>query len=90
VAVAKLAGLPESVLARAHALLGTLEAGGHIEKAARRGEKRKNEDQLELFGSRGAEDRTRAEVIDTLRMLDVDRMTGLEALQLISRLKTKL
>ncbi len=90
VAVAKLAGLPESVLARAHALLGTLEAGGHIEKAARRGEKRRNDDQLQLFGSRGAEDRTRAEVVETLRMLDVDRMTGLEALQLISRLKLKL
>lgn len=90
VAVAKLAGLPASVLARANALLSTLEAGGHIDKAPRRFDKRRNEDQLELFGSRGVEDRTRQEAIETLRSLDVDRLTGIEALQLLSRLKAKL
>jgi DNA mismatch repair protein MutS len=90
VAVAKLAGLPASVLARAHALLGTLEAGGHLQKAPSRGEKRRSEAQLELFGARGAEDRTRAEIVETLRTLDVDRMTGIEALQLLARLKAKL
>jgi DNA mismatch repair protein MutS len=89
VAVAKLAGLPESVLARARALLATLESGG---AAGERGRKPRavNADQLALFTPPDPSSGLAAEVLETLRALDVDRLTGIEALQLIARLKGKL
>ncbi len=91
VAVAKLAGLPESVLARARALLNTLEAGGNITspEPAKKGKARRD-DQLDLFVTRAPQERAQGEVLDTLRQLDVDRLTGIEALQLLARLKQKL
>ncbi len=91
VAVAKLAGLPESVLARARALLNTLEAGGNITtpEPAKKGKTRRD-DQLDLFVARAPLERAQGEVLDTLRQLDVDRLTGIEALQLLARLKQKL
>ena len=50
VAVAKLAGLPESVLARARALLGTLEAGGSAPSGSGpRRKRRPSASQLDLF-----------------------------------------
>jgi DNA mismatch repair protein MutS len=88
VAVAKLAGLPEPVLARARGLLAALEqkdAGG----VQRRGKAGKAP-QLPLFGERSAESRSQTELIETLRALDLDRLTGLEALSLLQRLKSKL
>ncbi|HEX3776850.1 MAG TPA: DNA mismatch repair protein MutS [Polyangiaceae bacterium] len=91
VAVAKLAGLPETVLARARALLGTLEAGGAAKSSAKsRAKSSASEDQLQLFGVRSAETRGHAELIETIRALDLDRLTGLEALQFLARLKQKL
>jgi DNA mismatch repair protein MutS len=83
VAVAKLAGLPESILARARAVLASLESGGAAprQKAAT--------DQLDLFSRKGPSPAAE-EVLATLGELDVDRLTGLEALQLIARLKEKL
>ncbi len=90
-AVAKLAGLPETVLARARALLNTLESGGVAPEAPKpRGKARVKDDQLSLFGARSAETRGHTEVIDTLKALDLDRVTGLEALQFLARLKQKL
>ncbi|MFZ5894262.1 MAG: DNA mismatch repair protein MutS [Myxococcota bacterium] len=88
VAVAKLAGLPESVLARARALLNRLES----ERSAPlvHGDKAEKRDQLNLFAPRPAEKSAEKDVCDTLRELDIDRMTGLEALELISRLKQRL
>jgi DNA mismatch repair protein MutS len=88
VAVAKLAGLPEPVLARAKALLATLE---HKDEASapRRGKAGKAP-QLSLFGDRSAESRSQSELAETLRALDLDRLTGLEALSLLQRLKSKL
>jgi DNA mismatch repair protein MutS len=88
VAVAKLAGLPEPVLARARGLLAVLEqndAGG-VERRA----KVSKAPQLSLFGERSAESRSQAELVETLRALDLDRLTGLEALSLLQRLKSKL
>jgi DNA mismatch repair protein MutS len=88
VAVAKLAGLPEPVLARARALLTTLER-----KDAGSGERRVKQGkapQLSLFGERSAESRSQSELVETLRALDLDRLTGLEALGLLQRLKAKL
>jgi DNA mismatch repair protein MutS len=91
VAVAKLAGLPETVLARAKALLVTLESGGNAPDAPKtRAKPRTNDDQLSLFGGRSQETRGHAELIETLRALDLDRVTGLEALQFLARLKQKL
>jgi DNA mismatch repair protein MutS len=93
VAVAKLAGLPESVLARARALLVRLEGGDSAlpsPETKPRG-KRRTDDQLDLFmTSKPAEQKAHAEVIETLRSLEVDRVTGLEALQLLARLKQRL
>jgi DNA mismatch repair protein MutS len=91
VAVAKLAGLPEPVLARARALLHTLESGSVSPDAGKtRAKSRLNGDQLPLFGVRSVETRGHAELIETLRALDLDRLTGLEALQFLARLKQKL
>ena len=91
VAVAKLAGLPETVLARARALLATLESGGVAPEAPKpRGKARVNDDQLPLFGARSVETKNHAELIETLRVLDLDRLTGLEALQFLARLKQKI
>ncbi|MEO8904861.1 MAG: DNA mismatch repair protein MutS, partial [Polyangiaceae bacterium] len=91
IAVAKLAGLPETVLARAKALLVTLESGGIAPDAPKpRGKSRASEDQLALFGGRSQETRGHAELIETLRALDLDRLTGLEALQFLARMKQKL
>ena len=90
IAVAKLAGLPETVLARARALLATLEGGSVAPDAPKARAKRANTDQLPLFGARSAESRGNEEVLETLRALDLDRVTGLEALQFLARLKQKL
>jgi DNA mismatch repair protein MutS len=88
VAVAKLAGLPESVLARARVLLARLESERHSELAGR--SKALATDQLDLFAARPAAQTAEREVAETLRVLDLDRLTGLEALQLIQRLKQRL
>jgi DNA mismatch repair protein MutS len=86
VAVAKLAGLPEPVLARARALLTSFERkDGPSEKRGKA-----KTPQLPLFGERSAESRNHSEVVETLRGLDIDRLTGLEALSLLQRLKSKL
>jgi len=45
---------------------------------------------LRLFGARSVETRGHGELIETIRALDLDRLTGLEALQFLSRLKQKL
>ncbi len=90
VAVAKLAGLPETVLARARALLATLESGGAAPNVAKPRARAANVDQMQLFGARSPETRGHAELIETIRALDLDRVTGLEALQFLARVKQKL
>jgi DNA mismatch repair protein MutS len=95
VAVAKLAGLPESVLARARALLATFERGKEGDgppgaKPAPRGRKSAATSQLDLFRVPSEPSPAQVEIADTLRALDVDRLTPLEALQLVARLKQRL
>lgn len=93
VAVAKLAGLPESVLARARAILAGLEGTAVEESAPRRKPKRRtNTRQLDLFGgSAEAPEQVGArEVLDTLRAVDVERLSPLEALTLLAKLKRRL
>jgi DNA mismatch repair protein MutS len=90
VAVARLAGLPESVLARAVALCASFESPREAAKAEPR-----RTPQLGLFeprdggaGAAGGEEGRRA--LDTLRAVDVDRMTPLDALALVAKLKASL
>ncbi|MDB5212247.1 MAG: mismatch repair protein MutS [Myxococcaceae bacterium] len=97
VACARLAGLPEPVLARARAILGSLERGaaspaGEGKRETQRG---RRVPQLDLFGSGGtgaaANDGTSAgpasAAVEMLRALDLDRMTPLEALTTLAKLK---
>jgi DNA mismatch repair protein MutS len=91
VAVARLAGIPEGVLARARAILGTLEAGAALpggKHASLRGRSRSGSVQLDLFaGSRAAAPAEHTAVVDTLRAVDVDRLAPLDALQLVVKLR---
>lgn len=89
VAVAKLAGLPESVLARARALLGALEGERRVEPGASR-KVRRRDDQLDLFVHSPKPPVAEHEIAETLRGLEIDRVSGLEALQLLARFKSKL
>jgi len=89
VAVAKLAGLPEPVLARARAILATLEGGGQASAPPKKATAAST-DQLALFAPPDGTSPAERDVLATLRALDPDRVTGLEALQLLARLKGKL
>ncbi|MCB9623357.1 MAG: DNA mismatch repair protein MutS [Sandaracinus sp.] len=95
VAVARLAGVPPIVLARAKAILGDLERGAALpsgEHARMRPVDPKGRVQLELFGSVSApvEPAPESEVEKTLRELDVERMTPVEALVALARLRAML
>jgi DNA mismatch repair protein MutS len=83
VAVAKLAGVPEIVLARARAVLAALEAGAG--PVGRRDERARP--QLEMFSAAPA---APSSVEATLRELDVDQMTPVQALLALSQLKALL
>ncbi len=89
VAVARLAGLPEAVLARAKAILDDLErsaslpTGGKSRSAGGAGRTTSRRDQLGLFAKVEAPN----PAIDMLRALDVDRITPLEALTALAKLK---
>jgi DNA mismatch repair protein MutS len=83
VAVAKLAGVPQVVLARARHVLSQLEAGhGPLGNAGQSPEK----PQLEMFVAQPP----KSEVEATLRELELDHMTPLEALTTLARLKSLL
>ncbi len=93
VAVARLAGLPESVLARSRSILSLLETGAPLpsgKPASMRGRKG-NEAQLDLVGAPAGRSTAlppgATQALDLLRAVDVDRVTPLEALQLLTKLK---
>jgi DNA mismatch repair protein MutS len=90
VAVAKLAGLPESVVARAKALLGTFEGqGGALGGSGGVSAKgRRQTAQLGLFEPAPTDAERTA--ITTLRAVDVDRLTPLEAIGLLAKLRNSL
>jgi DNA mismatch repair protein MutS len=94
VAVARLAGLPEPVLARAKAILGSLESGAALPSgrpATLRGRSKGGAAQLDLFvPAAAAAPPAPSPVEGTLRAVDVDRLTPLEALQLVAKLKAML
>jgi len=86
--VARLAGLPEPVLARARELLATLEADSRDSMDSPRLAKHKGDPplqsgQMTLFGDRAGLLR------DELLALDLDRLSPLEALNLLSELQDK-
>ncbi len=89
IAVARLAGLPESLLSRASAILESLEGDGPVAggPGAIRSEPRDR--QLDLF-QRPKEASQEQAVIGQLKHLRVDRMTPLEALQLLDKLNKSL
>ncbi|WP_437737259.1 DNA mismatch repair protein MutS [Sorangium sp. So ce1335] len=91
VAVARLAGVPEGVLARARAILSTLESGAALpggKHASLRGRSRSGAAQLDLFApAQAAVPPEQAAVVETLRSVDVDRLAPLDALKLVVKLK---
>jgi DNA mismatch repair protein MutS len=91
VACARIAGLPELVLGRARAILGDLEKGAALpggSHASLRGRTRSGRAQLDLFGGNSAaEAAPEHPALQTLRAIDVDRLTPLEALQLVASLR---
>jgi DNA mismatch repair protein MutS len=92
VAVARLAGVSEGVLARAKAILAMLEAGAALpggRHATLRARNKAGTAQLDLFVRREDEAARAAEsaVAETLRAVEVERLTPLEALTLVAKLK---
>lgn len=89
VACARLAGLPEPVLARAQAVLAELEAGPQTAAPTPAASKRSAKaptPQLDLFAVPAMSAGQRS-ALDTLGAVDVDRLTPLDALQLVARLR---
>ncbi|HWQ58097.1 MAG TPA: DNA mismatch repair protein MutS [Clostridia bacterium] len=79
VQVARLAGLPGDVIARAKELLSQLEAADINRDIIDNCRKdREDEQQLTLFGSPKADD-----IVETLRSLDVNALTPMEALNML-------
>jgi DNA mismatch repair protein MutS len=83
--VAKLAGIPHSVIDRAREILDTLERKERdvVEETRRRGPKPATT-QLGLFSSK------EQSIIDALRELDLNSLTPIEAMNRLYELKTKL
>ncbi|HKU41162.1 MAG TPA: DNA mismatch repair protein MutS, partial [Polyangiales bacterium] len=87
VAVARLSGVPEVVLARARAILRELEASGSVGPQARAGKLASGSAQLDMFAPPAP---TVSAAEATLRELDIDRMTPVDALVTLARLKSLL
>jgi DNA mismatch repair protein MutS len=84
VACARLAGLPEPVLARAKAILDGLEKSASL-PSGRETRAKKATPQLGLFTAPAVE--TANPAVEMLRALDVERITPLEALMTLAKLK---
>jgi DNA mismatch repair protein MutS len=79
--VARLAGVPKSVLARAKELLGQL-AVHHVGQGSLR--RRADDNQMDLFGDPSKE------LLDQLRSLNLDNLAPRQALDLLQQWKDKL
>ena len=92
IAVARLAGLPESVLDRADAILEALESETSVAGGPGRAARADASSQLDLFASPppSAPDGPGRDVLDEIQTLDIDRLTPLEALALLDRFKKRL
>lgn len=85
VAVAQLAGLPETVLARSRAVLAALESGQHLDQRPPQSEQPEPQPTL-LSAHLDTIDR---EIARTLAEVDPERLTGLQALQLLHQLSER-
>ena len=82
--VARLAGVPLAVVERARVILDTLEAD-HLDKSGKpKVPPRRSDRQLQLFHV------VEHPVLDRLREIDTDRLTPIEALQALSRMRSEL
>ena len=80
--VAKLAGIPNSVVKRAREILNALEEGKEVEKIARMQQKDDLEGQTNLFAS------IQSDAERIIRQTDVETLTPIEALNLLYELKS--
>jgi len=95
--VGRLAGLPAAVVARAREILANLE-GGELDSAGRprlaehsgAPDATPGEPQLGLFAAVEVLSRVEREVLEALRGTDADRITPLDALALVARLRERL
>jgi DNA mismatch repair protein MutS len=85
--VARLAGVPDSVIARAQEVLGLLEAEGRRTRTRLPG-RAVPQPQLSLFES-GPTPEER-EILEALRQLEIDRISPVEALTLLDRWQSRL
>jgi len=86
--VARLAGLPESVIRRSREILGNLEQGELDERGMPRLARERRSSapagQISLFAP------VESRVLEELKLLDVDRLTPIEALNALSRIAARL
>ncbi len=82
--VAKLAGIPRSVIHRAHEILSTLERKERAMVEETRGRAPASTRQLSLFDSR------EQDVLSALRAMQIEALSPIEALNLLNELKEKL
>jgi DNA mismatch repair protein MutS len=92
IAVARLAGVPEAVLARAKAILASLERGAALpsgKPSSMRGRDARGRVQLDMFGGEpiATEPVRQHPVLATLAQVDVDRLAPIDAWQLVLKLK---
>lgn len=90
VAVAKLAGVPSNVIARAKEILKELESGTALPSgalASLRGKDSSGGVQLEMFSSVPLQVHPASEVEQAIRELKIEEMTPIEALVTLSKLK---
>ena len=85
--VAKLAGIPKSVLDRSKQILTQLELNSNLHDKIM--PKKSNEEQLSLF-SQQKEDQALQEIKSVIEAMDINHLTPLEALNKIQELKEKL
>ena len=86
--VAKLAGIPHTVIDRAKELLKELEAADISKHRARRRNK-PIEGQVEFFIAAGSEDKIGKEVLEELKSFDISAITPLDAMNELYRLQQK-
>ncbi len=86
--VAKLAGLPQTVIDRAKELLKELEDADISKQRARR-RKPQFEGQVELFIPEGNSEKVGKEVLEELKTLDISTITPLDAMNVLYRLQQK-
>jgi DNA mismatch repair protein MutS len=87
IACARLAGVPEPVLARARVLLEELERGPTETPSLPRARSHADRSQLGLFDAGATGSNARHPALDAIRAVDVDRLTPIEALTLVANLK---